>query len=56
MAITVAKPQSLETFLELPETKTASEFINHKISQKPIPQGKHSRLQSKFCVYTALCA
>ncbi|MEY3304546.1 MAG: hypothetical protein RLZZ139_2919, partial [Cyanobacteriota bacterium] len=51
MVITVAKPHSLETFLELPETKPASEFINNKISQKPMPQGKHSRLQSKFSAY-----
>ena len=43
MVITAAKPHSLETFLELPETKPASEFINDKISQKPMPQGKHSR-------------
>jgi Uma2 family endonuclease len=51
MVIAVAKPHSLEAFLELPETKPASEFINNKISQKPMPQGKHSRLQSKFSAY-----
>ncbi|MCL1491554.1 MAG: Uma2 family endonuclease [Pseudanabaena sp. Salubria-1] len=45
MVITKAKPHSLEAFLELPETKPASEFINNKISQKPMPQGKHSLLQ-----------
>jgi len=38
MVITAAKPHSLEAFLELPETKPASEFINDKISQKPMPQ------------------
>jgi Uma2 family endonuclease len=36
-------------FLKLPETKPASEFIHGSISQKPMPQGKHSRLQIKFC-------
>lgn len=45
MVITEAKPHSLEAFLELPETKPASEFINNKISRKPMPQGKHSLLQ-----------
>jgi Uma2 family endonuclease len=40
---------TLEEFLKLPETKPASEFINGHIYQKPMPQGKHSRLQFKFC-------
>ncbi|ACK69505.1 protein of unknown function DUF820 [Gloeothece citriformis PCC 7424] len=40
---------TLEEFLKLPETKPASEYINGIISQKPMPQGKHSRLQLKFC-------
>ena len=39
---------SLEEFLQLPETKPASEYINGKIYQKPMPQGKHSRLQTRF--------
>jgi len=51
MVIAAVKPLSLEAFLELPETKPASEFLNNKISQKPMPQGKHSRLQSKFSAY-----
>ncbi|NEQ95161.1 MAG: Uma2 family endonuclease [Cyanothece sp. SIO2G6] len=42
------KPITLEAFLRLPETKPASEYINGQISQKPMPQGKHSRLQDKF--------
>lgn len=42
-------PITLEAFLKLPETQPASEFINGQISQKPMPQGKHSRLQLKFC-------
>lgn len=40
---------TLEEFLKLPETKPASEFVDGRIEQKPMPQGKHSRLQLKFC-------
>lgn len=40
---------TLEEFLKLPETKPASEFVESCIEQKPMPQGKHSRLQLKFC-------
>jgi Uma2 family endonuclease len=49
--MTTAIPSSLtlEEFLKLAETKPASEFIGGRIHQKPIPQGKHSRLQLKFC-------
>ena len=36
---------SLEEFLQLPETKPASEYIDGEIYQKPMPQGKHSTLQ-----------
>lgn len=36
---------TLDEFLKLPETKPASEFIDGKIIQKPMPQGKHSTLQ-----------
>ncbi|MBW4646862.1 MAG: Uma2 family endonuclease [Goleter apudmare HA4340-LM2] len=36
---------TLEEFLKLPETKPASEYIDGKIYQKPMPQGKHSTLQ-----------
>ncbi|MDY6785751.1 MAG: Uma2 family endonuclease [Cyanobacteriota bacterium] len=36
---------SLEAFLEQPETKPAREYINGKVYQKPMPQGKHSTLQ-----------
>lgn len=39
---------SLEKFLQQPETKPASEYINGRIYQKPMPQGKHSRLQTRF--------
>lgn len=40
---------TLEEFLKLPETKPASEFIDGHIYQKPMPQGKHSRLQLQLC-------
>lgn len=36
---------TLEEFLQLSETKPASEYIDDKIYQKPMPQGKHSTLQ-----------
>lgn len=41
-------PLTLEAFLALPETKPASEFIDGQIIQKPMPQGKHSTLQSEL--------
>ena len=40
---------TLDEFLELPETQPANEFIAGRIYQKPMPQGKHSRLQLKLC-------
>jgi Uma2 family endonuclease len=42
------KPLTLEEFLKLPETKPASEYINGQIIQKPMPRGKHSKLQGKL--------
>jgi Uma2 family endonuclease len=39
------KPLTLEVFLQLPETKPASEFVDGSIIQKPMPQGKHSTVQ-----------
>lgn len=39
---------SLNEFLKQPETQPASEYINGKIYQKPMPKGKHSRLQTQF--------
>jgi len=39
---------TLEEFLELPETEPASEYINGQVIQKPMPQGKHSKLQGKL--------
>ncbi len=39
---------SLEEFLQLPETKPASEYIEGAIEQKPMPQGEHSTLQIRL--------
>ena len=50
MIPTVTSILTLEEFLELPETKPSSEFINGRIIQKPMPQGEHSRLQYKLCL------
>lgn len=45
-----SQPQlTLDDFFKLPETEPASDFINGEIIQKPMPQGEHSRLQTKFC-------
>jgi Uma2 family endonuclease len=49
MVQTPSKPLTLEEFLQLPETKPASEYINGNIIQKPMPKGRHSRLQGKLC-------
>ncbi len=44
-----SKPLTLQEFLQQPETKPASEYINGHIIQKPMPKGRHSRLQGKLC-------
>ena len=43
-----AKSLTLAEFLQLPETKPASEFIGGQIIQKPMPQGKHSTIQGEL--------
>jgi Uma2 family endonuclease len=48
MVQTPVKPLTLAAFLELPETQPASEYIDGQIIQKPMPQGKHSRLQKRL--------
>ncbi len=48
MVQTPTKLLTLAAFLELPETQPASEFIDGKVTQKPMPKGKHSRLQTKL--------
>jgi Uma2 family endonuclease len=39
---------TLEAFLAMPETQPASEFIDGQIFPKPMPQGKHSAIQTEF--------
>ncbi len=56
MTTAISTSLTMRDFLKLPETKPASEFINGAISQKPLPQGKHSRLQLKFCQVINLVA
>ena len=48
MVRTESKTLTLEKFLALPETKPASEYIDGQIIQKPMPQGKHSKLQGEL--------
>jgi Uma2 family endonuclease len=48
MVQTPSKLLTLEEFLRLPETKPASEYINGQIIQKPMPQGKHSSIQTEL--------
>ena len=45
-----AKTLTLDEFLQLPETKPASEYINGQIIQKPMPQGKHSTIQGELII------
>jgi Uma2 family endonuclease len=42
------KRLTLGEFLELPETEPVSEYINGQIIQKPLPQGKHSAIQTEL--------
>jgi Uma2 family endonuclease len=49
MTISPLRQRTLAEFLKLPETQPAGEFFAGEIIQKPMPQGKHSRLQSKIC-------
>lgn len=46
MIVRTSAKVSLQEFLQLPETKPASEYINGKIYQKHIPQGEHSIIQT----------
>uniref|UniRef100_B8HRR4 Putative restriction endonuclease domain-containing protein n=1 Tax=Cyanothece sp. (strain PCC 7425 / ATCC 29141) TaxID=395961 RepID=B8HRR4_CYAP4 len=49
--MTQAKPRliTLEEFLQLPETEPPSEYGDGAVTQKPMPKGKHSTLQSELC-------
>jgi Uma2 family endonuclease len=51
MVATPVKNITLESFLAHPETKPASEYIDGKIVQKPMPQGKHSVIQTKLIIF-----
>ncbi|MEM8779885.1 MAG: Uma2 family endonuclease [Cyanobacteria bacterium P01_G01_bin.49] len=51
MVKTPNKSLTLDEFLQLRETKPAQEYINGKVTQKPMPQGKHSRIQAE-CIIT----
>lgn len=48
MVQTPAKPLTLEEFLTLPQTEPASEYIDGRIIQKPMPQGEHSAIQTEL--------
>jgi Uma2 family endonuclease len=48
MVRSAVKVMTLAEFLLLPETKPANEFIDGQIIQKPMPQGKHSLIQSEL--------
>ncbi len=45
MVQTPTKPLTLEFFLQQPDTKPASEYINGQVIQKPIPKAEHSVIQ-----------
>lgn len=42
------KKIALDEFLELEETKPASEYIDGEIIQKPMPQGEHSTIKTEL--------
>lgn len=48
MVQALSKNLTLAEFLQLPETKPASEYIDGQIIQKPMPQGKHSAIKGEF--------
>ncbi|HEY9747371.1 MAG TPA: Uma2 family endonuclease [Allocoleopsis sp.] len=48
MLQTPAQTLTLEEFLNLPETKPASEYVDRQIIQKPMPQGEHSAIQTEL--------
>ncbi|MBW4535647.1 MAG: Uma2 family endonuclease [Pleurocapsa minor HA4230-MV1] len=48
MVKTSLKSLTLEEFLKLPETEPASEYMGGQITQKPMPQGKHSSIQTEL--------
>lgn len=48
MVQTPPKVLTLAEFLQLPETKPASEYLDGRIWQKPMPQGKRSVIQGEL--------
>ncbi len=49
MVQVLSETLTLAEFLLQPETKPTREYINGEIIQKPMPKGRHSRLQGKLC-------
>jgi Uma2 family endonuclease len=43
-----AKTITLDEFLQRPETKPASEYIDGQIIKKPMPQGRHSTIKTEL--------
>lgn len=50
MVQTPVKLITLTDFLQLPETKPASEYINDQIIQKPMPKADHSLIQGELAI------
>ncbi|MCU0548798.1 MAG: Uma2 family endonuclease [Leptolyngbya sp. Prado105] len=48
MVQTPIQATTLEEFLAMPETNPASEYLHGQIMHKPMPKGKHSRLQGRL--------
>ncbi len=48
MLPSAAKTLTLEEFLKRPETQPASEYMDGEITQKPMPQAKHSIIQGEL--------
>lgn len=48
MVQAVSASLTLQEFLQLPETKPASEYIDGQVIQKAMPKGKHSVLQTQM--------
>ncbi len=48
MSVAIESKLTLEEFLALPENKPASEFFHGEITQKVMPQGEHSLIQTTF--------
>jgi Uma2 family endonuclease len=54
MVQTPVRQITLEEFLELPDTKPASEYIDGEIIQKPMPQFQHSVIQGRLLIELTL--